>query len=70
MTYADPYWTKSKDPDAYKNMSGVKADNKIYHAALMQAKKDWTRLHAPMEPGCGLDGRPLQKGKRYVANGR
>jgi hypothetical protein len=27
-------------------------------------------LMAEPEPGYGLDGYPLQKGKRYVANGR
>ena len=50
-----------------KKFSGLKtpvaAENQMYYAGRVQARKDWDRLHAAPEPGMGLDGRPLQRGK-------
>ncbi len=39
-------------------------------AERMGRAEEEAALRAEPEPGYGLDGYPLQKGKRYVVNGR
>ena len=56
-------------PDDFR-VAGLAVRSRKDEAERLGRAEEEAALRAEPEPGYGLDGYPLQKGKRYVANGR
>ena len=59
----DLKWLRSLPLNRITCTTEISKTNQMYYAERVQARKDWARTHAEPEPGRGLDGRPLQRGK-------